>query len=234
MGQPLAAAFDRLGMKPHDVDARPPHPHRRFGEVRDGDLARLIEAHPLAWVVSLAEGGFRSTLLPLRILERDGDGGILRLRGHFARSNPHVAALRASPYATALFLGAHGYVSPSWLRDRSQAPTWNYASVQFQLELSFHEAPDRIDAALRDLVEGMEAERPVRWRVEEMQKRYAGLARGVVAFDARVVRTEAKFKLGQDERDDVYADMVSGLASNGGGDLVDWMNLYNTARTRND
>lgn len=218
----------------HETDTLPAHPHRRFGEVDGDDLARLIETHPLAWVVSATSETFRSTLLPLRILERDADGGISRLRGHIARSNKHLALLKAKPRATALFLGAHGYVSPSWMRDRSQAPTWNYVSAQFQLELDFHEDPERIDAALRDLVEGMEAERPGRWSVEEMGQRYAGLARGVVTFDAKVLWAEPKYKLGQDERGDVYADIVSGLEAHGGRDLVDWMNLYNAARKSND
>ncbi len=231
MGRPLAAALD-LRMK-RDTDARPAHPHRRFGEVGGDDLARLVEKHPLAWLVSAA-GDFRSTLLPLRILERDADGAISRLRGHFARSNRQVALLKANPRATALFLGAHGYVSPSWMHDRSQAPTWNYVSAQFQLELVFHEEPGQIDAALRDLVEGMEAGRPGRWHVDEMGQRYAGLARGVVAFEARVLHIEPKYKLGQDEREDVYADIVSGLESEGRRDLVDWMNLYNAARKSND
>lgn len=216
------------------TDAPLSHPHRRFGAVDSSDLARLVEKHPLAWVVSATPDDFRSTLLPLRILERDADGGISRLRGHFARSNPHVAALKADPRATALFLGAHGYVSPSWMRDRSQAPTWNYVSAQFQLELTFRDEPDHADAALRDLVEGMEADRPGRWRIEEMGQRYTGLARGVVAFDARVLRVEPKYKLGQDEREDVYADIVCGLEAEGARDLIDWMSLYNCSRKRND
>jgi predicted FMN-binding regulatory protein PaiB len=215
------------------TDAPPSHPHRRFGAVDNDDLARLIEKHPLAWVVSATSEDFRSTLLPLRILERDADGGISRLRGHFARSNPHVVALKVDPRATALFLGAHAYVSPSWMRDRSQAPTWNYASVQFQLALTFRDDPDHADAALRDLVEGMEAERHARWRIEEVGQRYTGLARGVVAFDARVLRTEPKYKLGQDEREDVYDDIVSGLEAEGS-ELIDWMRLYNRGRKRND
>lgn len=233
MGGQMAAALGRIGMK-HETDAPASHPHRRFGAVDGDDLARLIESHPLAWVVSATPERFRSTLLPLRILERDADGGISRLRGHFARSNPHVAALKADPRATALFLGAHAYVSPSWMRDRSQAPTWNYVSAQFQLELSFHDQPDRAEAALRDLVEGMEAGRPGRWRIEEMGRRYTGLARGVVAFDAEVLRAEPKYKLGQDEREDVYMDIISGLEAEGARDLTDWMNLYNRGRKRND
>lgn len=229
----MAAALGRIGMK-HETDAPLSHPHRRFGAVDGGDVARLIERHPLAWVVSATPETFRSTLLPLRILERDADGGVSRLRGHFARSNKHLAILKENPRATALFLGAHGYVSPSWMRDRSQAPTWNYVSAQLQLELTFYEDPDRIGAALLDLVEGMEAGRPGRWRIEEMGQRYAGLARGVVAFDAKVLWAEPKYKLGQDEREDVYVDIVSGLEAEGARDLTDWMNLYNRGRKRND
>ena len=208
-------------------------PSSRFAPRSDQDVVRLVLDHPLAWVVSGEGADFRATLLPIRPVY-EPNGPITSLVGHFARSNDHSVLLKHNPRALILFLGPQGYISPSWMQDKTQAPTWNYASVQFQLELIFRDEPDHADAALRDLVEGMEADRPGRWRIEEMGQRYTGLSRGVVAFDAKVLRAEPKYKLGQDEREDVYDDIVAGLEAEGTRDLVDWMRLYNRGRKRND
>lgn len=56
----------------------------------------------------------------------------------------------------------------------------------------------------------------------------------MIAFDSRVLRTEPKYKLGQDEREDVYSNIVSGLQAEGASELIDWMRLYNRGRKRND
>ena len=186
------------------------------------DVARLVQAQPLGWIVSGAGPDVRATVLPLRPVFGD-DGQLVRLQGHMARGNPQAEALRADPRALILMLGPHGYVSPSWMEDRTQAPTWNYASAQFLVEAALIDDPAGLEAHLRDLVGAMEAGRPRAWSVDETGERYASLARRIVGFDARVLETRAKFKLGQDERADVFADIVTGLAGEGATDLLAWM-----------
>lgn len=56
-----------------------------------------------------------------------------------------------------------------------------------------------------------------------MGARYERLAAAVVAFRARVTATQAKFKLGQNERPDVYDDILKGLAMTGQHDLINAM-----------
>ncbi|GIL39663.1 FMN-binding negative transcriptional regulator [Roseiterribacter gracilis] len=184
------------------------------------DVVRLVGSHPLAWVVS---DGPHATLLPLRAVVAP-DGSITQLRGHFARANPQVAALRAKSDALLLFLGPHGYISPSWMNDRTQAPTWNYASAQFRVELSFFEEAEALEELLRDLIGAMEHGRPNPWRQEEMGARFSSLARGIIGFDAKILSSTAKFKLGQDERRDVFADITSALARDpAAAELLQWM-----------
>lgn len=185
------------------------------------DIDRLVAAHPLAQLVSNDAGAMLCTPLPL-LLERGPDDTVALL-GHFARANPQVAALRRDPRALVVFLGAHGYVSPSWMRDRSQAPTWNFETVHFQVEVEFDESPDAIHEALTRLVAHVERDRPAAWSETEMGARYAQLSRAVVAFRARVTATVAKFKLGQNERADVYEDILAGLAGTGQQALADAM-----------
>ena len=100
----------------------------RFSARSDEDVTRFITANPLAFVVTGAAGHADTTLLPLRPEQIDA-GRIATLTGHYPRANPQVAQLQAEPRASLLFLGPHGYVSPSWFADRTQAPTWNYASA---------------------------------------------------------------------------------------------------------
>lgn len=192
----------------------------------EADVTRLVVEHPLAWVITAAQGEFSATLLPLRPVLA-ADGSIDYLRGHFSRSNPHAAVARRVPRTLLLFTGPHGYVSPSWMTDRTQAPTWNYASVQYVADLEFVDDTPRMDELMRDLVGAMEAGRPKAWSIDDMGARYGKLSQRIVGFHARIVERRAKFKLGQDERDDVYAEITGQLADQ---ELLEWMRKANPGR----
>jgi len=205
-----------------------------FAARQPGDVADLARAHPLAWVVSTGADGLLATPLPL-LVHTGGDGGIAALEGHFARSNPQVAALQADPRALLLWMGPQGYVSPSWMADRTQAPTWNYASAQCRVRISFNDDAEALRAHLQALVAAHEAGRAEPWRPEEMGARYATLAARIIGFRAEPTRLGERFKLGQDERADVYADILHGLQHQGGGQaLCDWMRRFNPGRPARD
>ncbi|MBP6797665.1 MAG: FMN-binding negative transcriptional regulator [Luteimonas sp.] len=203
----------------------------RFAERTRADTADVARANPLAWLTSFVDGRHLASPLPL-VPVVGGDGAVESFIGHIARANPQRAMLEAEPRALVLLMGPHGYVSPSWMRDRSQAPTWNFASTSFSVEVRMKPGRDAAHAAISLLVEAMEARRPSRWRIEEMGERYERLLAGVVAFEATVVDTRARFKLGQDERDDVYADILQGLSAHGNAPLVEWMRRFNPERPR--
>jgi transcriptional regulator len=168
-------------------------------------------------------------LLPLRAVV-GGDGAVVALSGHLPRAHALTATLRRDPAATALFVGAQGYVSPSWMRDRTQAPTWNFASVRFRLRVRFDDDAAALKAHLDDLVAAMERAAGGDWSVGEMGARFEQLAQRIVAFRAEVVATRARFKLGQDERDDVFADIVAALSARGDAELAAMMTAFNPGR----
>lgn len=201
-----------------------------FAPPGEQDVTRLVLQHPFAWVVSATDGELSATPLPIRPM-LDADGVVTELRGHFARSNPHVDRLRHAPRALLLFMGPHGYISASWLRDRTRTPTWNYAMVQYLVDVELVEDPGRTDALMRDLVDAMESGRQDAWNLEEMGSRYRQLARGVVGFHAHIRERRVKFKLGQDERDAEYADIVAALGREGEDDLLAWMQASNPNRS---
>lgn len=201
----------------------------RFEPRSSEDIGALVRQQPLAWVVSGVPGALQATPLPVQLV-CDADGTPQTLLGHFSRSNPQVQALAANSRATVLLLGPHGYISPSWLRDRTRAPTWNYASVMFDVDIQFREERGAADRLLEGLVTQMEAHRPAAWRSEEMGARYEKLVTGIVGFEARILATRSRFKLGQDERDDVFADILRTLDIKDEAALARWMRRFGASR----
>jgi transcriptional regulator len=204
-----------------------------FGPHSSQDLVRLVRENPLAWIVSGAGETFAASLLPL-LPKLAGDGRLIALAGHFPRAHPQVARLKADAQASILFLGPNGYVSPSWMEDRTQAPTWNYASAQFLVEIEFVDDGAELEAHLQELVDAMETSRPGRWKIEEMGERYRALSRRIIAFVAHVREVREKYKLGQDERDDVFGDILTGVEAGGDAVLLEWMRHFNAGRRSGD
>ena len=201
----------------------------RFLPRNDADVVRFISAHPLAFVVANGGAPADITMLPLPP-ERVTDERLKTLTGHYPRNNPQVAQLHADPRATLLFLGPNGYISPSWFSDRAQAPTWNYASANLDVRIEFLDTPQDLDRIVRDLVDAMEAGRERRWSVDEMHARYTLLLQRIIPFRATVLDIRAKFKLGQDERDDTFPEILHGLGQGGNAALLAMMRDFNAQR----
>ncbi len=194
----------------------------RYAARSQDDVLRLLAAQPFAWLVSAGGDDAAFTPLPLRA-ECDANGQLVALRGHLARRNPHVARLQRDGRAQALVMGPHAYVSPSWLDDRTQAPSWNYAAAVFDLDVAVSEEAQDVRAELDALVSQMEAGRARAWALDEMGERYARLATGVSSLRGVVREVRATFKLGQDEAPFDFAQLLLGLHADGEHALVDWM-----------
>ena len=186
----------------------------RFTPRAPADVLSLIRAHPLAWIISR---DFQATPLPL-LAETDPSGKIVSLLGHFARRNPQVGALQGDPEALILFQGPQGYVSPRLVSNPPWGPSWNFAVVRFEVTINF--VPDETDAAVRRLASYLEGAKVTAWQVEAMQGRYDELLKYIIAFRARVRAMRATFKLGQDENDATFGQIVTGL---GGSELAQLM-----------
>lgn len=187
-----------------------------FAPRSDEDVLALVRSEPLAWVVS-HDHAAPATPLPL-LAEADGDGRIASLFGHFARRNPQVAALQASPRALVLFQGPQAYVAPRLVGNPTWGPTWNYAVARFEVRVEF--VPDEIDAALGQLAAHLEAGRGDPWTPRHMGERYDRLREHVIAFRAHVQHVHATFKLGQDETAETFDQIVQGHDNPA---LVEWM-----------
>ena len=195
-----------------------------FEQWTDRDLVDLIEAYPLAWVVSRG-APLLSTPLPM-LVEADEAGRPVSLLGHFARRNPQVEHIRGEPQTLFLFTGPHAYISPELVKGtRDWAPTWNYAVARVTAEVRFDDELN--DEALAALVNKMEKGRTLPWSPAELGPRYAQLKRHIIAFRAPIIAVEAKFKLGQDEPSAIRSQIMEGI---GDVELGRWMHRFNIGR----
>lgn len=180
-------------------------------QVEQADLIKALARQPLTWVQATARPALAS---PLPLFAVDADGR-LELHGHFARNNPLVTALAAERRVEALWIGQSGYQSPAWLRDRSQAPTFLYTAAQLSGELHLLDTPEDIERSVEQLTAHMErlaATPGVRpWTTDELGPRRLPLLRGIVAFRISVSTLQVQFKLGQNERPDVFDDACRGF-----------------------
>ncbi|MBV8806249.1 MAG: FMN-binding negative transcriptional regulator, partial [Sinobacteraceae bacterium] len=100
--------------------------------------------------------------------------------------------------------------SPRLVSNPTWGPTWNYAVVRFEVTVTF--VPDETDTAVRRLASHLERTHANPWQVEKMQGRYEELLKYIIAFRARVRAMRATFKLGQDENDATFSEIVAGLS----------------------
>lgn len=175
------------------------------------DVRNLIASHPLAWLVSAA---FNASPLPL-LAETNERGAVTALFGHCRLGNPLVGDFRTDPRGLALFNGPAGYVSPSLVSKPDWAPTWNFAVLRYGVEVEF--VGDETRDAIERLVEAMEGGA---WTTDRLGARYGQLRQRIIAFRAHVRSVEATFKLGQDESDVSFAEIV---ASHPDRTLANWM-----------
>jgi transcriptional regulator len=180
----------------------------RYAPRKPDDVVRFIADQVLGTITTHDASGYIATPLPL-LAELTTDGEIEAIVGHFARSNPHVARVRANPVALVTFLGSHGYIAPSIVSRVGWAPTWNYQFVQLEVQVELDPALN--DQAIAALVRHMEGADDQAWSTAQVGARYAQLAAHVVAFRARVRSTAARFKLGQDEDRQSFDEIVTAL-----------------------
>ena len=200
----------------------------RYAARDTGDLVRLVDENPLVWIFLEDASGPFATGAPVRPVAVDGR--LHQVVGHVPRGSRIHRALKAPCRGLILVLGPHGYVSPSWMSDRTQAPTWNFTSTRLVAMLQAVEDPAMLEAHLRDLVAAMEKNREDAWRVEEMGPRMQRLAAGIVAFEGTITDRECQFKLGQNENDQTFAEIMQGLEREGNEGLMRWMREFNPSR----
>lgn len=190
--------------------------HGKF-EVEDPAalLAELCREVPATLVTHTADG-FRATILPMLFDPAEGEHGTLR--GHWAKGNPQWRDVGPDTLALALFNGPDAYISPAWYEEKrltgKVVPTWNYVTVQAHGRLTLRQEPDWLLAHVRQLVDRHEEGRPDQWSIDDAPDGYVeSHVRGIVGFELRIERLEAKSKLSQNRSEADIAGAIAGLSA---------------------
>lgn len=201
-----------------------------FSPLSEDDVLGVIEDNLFATVVSYGPEGLVASHLPFLLDRSRGPNGTLA--SHLARANVHSELIIEGRETLVIFQSDHGYISSSWYPAepaRDSAPTWNFSVVHCHgTPVALSEKASR--RHLFALVERLEHGRSDRWRMGELgqggsERRLAD----IVAFELPIARIEAKFKMGQDERErDTSAAIraLSGLNPR----LAETMARYNAQR----
>lgn len=195
-----------------------------FDQYAPADVVDLIAEFPLAWVCAANGTAANASLLPL-LSRQDEAGRVVRLIGHMSRRNPLLETLTADPRALILFQGPQGYVSPNAAGSRTWLPTWNYAQVRIEAEIEFE--PDGADSALAALVDHAETGQDFPWTIDEAGARYEKLKPGIIAFSVLPTQIKATFKLAQDEKPEVLANILVNTRDEA---LARWTRRFNADR----
>ncbi len=165
------------------------------------ELVAFMRAHSFATLVSADPGGLLATHLPVVI---EDDGETIRISGHVARQNPHVAAFDGQTPTLVIFTGAHGYVPASVYESADSVPTWNYIAVHatgVAGAVSLTDQRPAVDTAMHGMVETYDPAYHSQYAALSEHYR-EGMLRGIVVFSLVVTRLEGTAKLSQNKNPD--------------------------------
>lgn len=185
-----------------------------FREQRVEVLHALIQAHPLAALVTQGAHGLDANHIPLLVEPDPAPFGTLR--GHVARANPLCMQVDAHAQVLAIFHGPQGYISPSWYASKAEhgkvVPTWNYAVVHAHGPLIVHEDAEWLRALVTRLTKSREALRDQPWQVTDAPPDYIDtMLKAIVGIEIPISRLQGKWKMSQNrlpqDRDSVKAHL---------------------------
>jgi transcriptional regulator len=200
-----------------------------FKEERLPVLHGLIQAHPLATLVTLSAEGLVANHIPLLLDAQGGPHG--RLVGHVARANPLWKDHRAEVEPLAVFTSADAYISPSFYPSKRETgmvvPTWNYAVVHAWGPLVVHDDAEWLRAFVTRLTDTHEAASKVPWQVTDAPADFiAKMLPAIVGIEIPIRRIEGKWKVSQNRPGPDREGTIAGLhgvgtpQANGMADLV--------------
>jgi transcriptional regulator len=168
----------------------------------------FIRKNSFAVLVSSNNNVPTATHIPIELAFDEKNTPILR--GHVARANPHWQLWQQPSQALVIFTGAHSYVSSSWY-EKANVSTWNYLAVHVTGEIRIVD-DETLYQSLKELTNKYEKpqEKPLYFDdlgENEIRKQM----RGIVGFEIKVEKIEAKAKLSQNRNDKDYKHIVEKL-----------------------
>jgi len=184
---------------------------KHFSEEDPEILLALIEAHPLATIITQQTGHLQANHIPLLWSPLSQ-----LLLGHIAKANSLWRGLQEDTQVLVIFQGPDGYVSPNWYPSKQKhgkvVPTWNYCTVHVHGQMRFvHESSWKLDF-LNRLTDQHEQHQDPPWSVTDAPADYTKrLLEEIVGLEISVDSMKGKYKLSQNQSPVNYAGVVQGL-----------------------
>jgi transcriptional regulator len=176
---------------------------------REEDRTKILEfltQNEFATVVAYDGEKPVASHLMVDVTETDG---MLFVDGHMSRANSLWKAFERTPEVLIIFQGPHTYISASWYK-HVNVPTWNYQSVHLYGKPELVTDHDRVHALLKRLMDRHET--GASYNMDTLPPEFVEKEmRGVMAFQIKVTRLEASYKLSQNRNDEDYWNIVSHL-----------------------
>lgn len=188
---------------------------KHFAETDVGVMHDLMQAYPLATLVSHGPDGLSANHIPLQLDTTAGPNGTLR--GHIARANPLSKASAVDGETLLIFRGPESYISPSAYATKAEhgkvVPTWNYIVVQASGHLVQKDGdPAWLRAQLDALTHSQEGKRPAPWQVSDAPEDYiAQTMKAIVGIEISIRSLTGKWKVSQNQPAANREGVVRGL-----------------------
>lgn len=178
--------------------------HFSFSE--QGSVAAFMRRFNFAAIVSQVDGLPFATHLPFVVEE---EAAQIRLLAHFAKANPQWKNLEEQT-ALVIFSEPHAYISPSLYEKEQNVPTWNYVAVHAYGTPRLILEEKSVFDLLEKQMQAFEGEYLAQWTRLSPDYKNA-MVKGIVAFEIRVEKLEAKWKLSQNKKPQEQVNIMSHL-----------------------
>ncbi len=166
-----------------------------FKEENEGLLYEFIEKNNFGILFSRHQEKAHATHLPFMVNREQGEHGTLI--AHFARANSHWKEIKKTEEVLCVFHGPHGYISPSWYKQRDTVPTWNYSAVHVYGIPTIIESTGELADMVTELTHFHESQIKTDWSLKEGEKKFDTLLKAIVGIKIEISKIEGKFKFNQ-------------------------------------
>lgn len=196
-------------------------------------LHQLMQAQPLATLVTLSADGLNANHIPFHLSADAGSLGTLR--GHVARANPVWRESSQETEVLVIFQGPEAYITPSWYPTKAEhgkaVPTWNYAVAHAYGILRVVEDSTWVRTQLEALTAHNEAAFAAPWQVSDAPHEYIDKLLGaVVGIEIVITRLVGKWKTSQNQAESNREGVAHGLRGLGGEEAIAMADLVDAAR----
>ena len=174
------------------------------------EVKRLIRENPWATMVSNTANGLVASHYPV-VLEEDEEG--ISIVSHVGRPDEQLHELGQHEMLV-IIQGPHGYISPGWYENGELVPTWNHVTAHLYgvPEILSDEENFRV---LDELVDRFEKRMPTPVSIQLDEQSSRRIAKGTVGMRLRVTRFDARLKLSQNKKPEVFERIIGALEGDG-------------------